>query len=112
MAELVPKYLDPSFVRVVNGSVPEVTKVKIPDFCASFSVLTFSRCSYSNFLGAIVRPSLALLSGIDRCLHSCFISSLHWSVIYSLVLLCNSHLVHNQVVEESAKLLRLQLPKR
>jgi acyl-CoA reductase-like NAD-dependent aldehyde dehydrogenase len=41
LAELVPKYLDPSFVRVVNGSIPEVTKV---------SFLTSVQVSLANIL--------------------------------------------------------------
>lgn len=30
IAEIVPKYLDPDMVRVVNGDVPVVTKVILP----------------------------------------------------------------------------------
>lgn len=29
LAELVPKYMDPDLVRVVNGSIPEMTRVRI-----------------------------------------------------------------------------------
>ena len=39
MAELIPKYLDPDTVRVVNGDIPETTKVSksIPVSCIACS---------------------------------------------------------------------------
>lgn len=30
IAELVPKYLDPEFYAVINGGIPEATKVGFP----------------------------------------------------------------------------------
>ena len=33
IAELFPKYLDSSLFRVVNGAVPETTKVRTTDKC-------------------------------------------------------------------------------
>jgi hypothetical protein len=36
--ELIPKYLDPSLVRIVNGAIPETTKVG--------STLTLMYCAH------------------------------------------------------------------
>ena len=59
LAELFPKYLDPSLYNIVNGDVPVSTKVRIPTLSSSFALshvdlrscwsypgTTVSRCRY------------------------------------------------------------------
>jgi acyl-CoA reductase-like NAD-dependent aldehyde dehydrogenase len=46
LAELIPKYMDPDLVRVVNGGIPEATKVR--------QKLSVFRQSLSIFLGFVV----------------------------------------------------------
>jgi hypothetical protein len=59
LAELLPKYLDSSLVRVVNGAVAESTKVRLPRVGGNLSITLHFSSSPSN--GIIVSRFKTLL---------------------------------------------------
>ena len=59
LADLLPKYLDPELYRVINGAVPETTKVRRRrlTWCKDANCLF---CRFWNSSGIIVRDELPL----------------------------------------------------
>ncbi|KAF7363850.1 Aldehyde dehydrogenase [Mycena sanguinolenta] len=60
LTELIPKYLDPSLVRVVNGAIPETTKVRSKHTTLAFKLLTFFSCLNSLGVISFIRGTRAL----------------------------------------------------
>lgn len=75
LAEQFAKYMDPSLIRVVNGAIPETTKVG--SITGLFPSLTSLSVSSSTFLGVTVRFTTVF---VDFCLMCSVLSPLHRSV--------------------------------
>ena len=73
MAELIPKYLDPELVQVVQGAIPETTKVRHlfiqsnEHNTVSFLQVLELRWDHSEFLG--LRICIAADLGVSSFLH-------------------------------------------
>ena len=90
VAELVPKYLDPELYSVINGAIPETTKVR----CWGLAVhnqANYPLCRFWGFSGIIVRWQLS--SGLESTL------------IFSIVLYTGGSRVATIVLTAAAKTL-------
>jgi hypothetical protein len=84
LAELLPKYLDPELYRVINGAIPETTKVS-PRRLVRSKEANCHNCRFWNSNGIIVRGELPSAVECALILHK---SSIHGELSCRLYCAC------------------------